>query len=251
MKLLGYYTFCKKSISLIIDFKIYNLKKLSEFYRSYRRYGSLACSETIDISDIYPCFYDDTQTTPIDPHYFYQSVWAFKKIVKQKVKCHVDVGSEIRWAGLLSAVTEVVSIDIRPFKTDLKNLIVKKGSILNLPFDDSTVGSLSCLHVAEHIGLGRYGDKLDPDGTKKACQELSRVLAVNGNLYFSVPVGRQKTYFNAHRVHSPRSIIDYFKGLKLVELSGVTDSGKFVENINIDILEKSDYACGCFWFLKQ
>jgi len=63
-----------------------------------------------------------------------------------------------------------------------------------------------------------------------------------GNLYFSVPVGKQKTYFNAHRVHSPRTIIEYSKGLKLVELSGVTDSGKFIENIDVDILEKSNYA---------
>jgi len=75
-------------------------------------------------------------------------------------------------------------------------------------------------------------------------------LAFNGNLYFSVPVGRQKTYFNAHRVHSPRTIIEYFKDLKLFELSGVTDSRKFIENIDINILEHSNYACGFFWFRK-
>ena len=120
-----------------------------------------------------------------------------------------------------------------------------------MPFEDNSVGSLSCLHVAEHIGLGRYGDELDPDGTEKACRELSRILTVNGNLYFSLPVGKQKTYFNAHRVHSPGTIIDYFKDLKLVELSGVTDSGRFTENIDIDVLEKSNYACGLFWFRKE
>ena len=73
---------------------------------------------------------------------------------------------------------------------------------------------------------------------------------MNGNLYFSVPVGKQKTYFNAHRVHSPRTIIEYLKGLKLVELSGVTDSRKFIENIDVNILESSNYACGFFWFTK-
>jgi hypothetical protein len=49
------------------------------------------------------------------------------------------------------------------------------------------------------------------------------------------PVGKQKTNFNAHRVHSPRTIIDYFKDLKLIELSGITDSGEFIENIDIDV----------------
>jgi predicted SAM-dependent methyltransferase len=152
----------------------------------------------------------------------------------------------------LSTITKVTFIDIRPFETDLKDLIIKKGNILNMPFEDNSVNSLSCLHVAEHIGRGRYGDYVDPDGTKKACRELSRILAVNGNLYFSVPVGKQKTYFNAHRVHSPGTIIqNYFKDLNLVVLSGVTDSRAFIENIDIDVLEKSNYACGLFWFRKQ
>jgi len=56
----------------------------------------------------------------------------------------------------------------------------------------------------------------------------------------------QKTYFNAHRVHSPNTIIRYFKDLTLVELSGVTDSGRFIENIDIDVLKNSRYALGLF-----
>lgn len=72
-----------------------------------------------------------------------------------------------------------------------------------------------------------------------------------GNLYFSFPIGKPKTYFNAHRVHLPQTIIQkYFKDLELVELSGITDSGRFMENIEIDVLEKSNYACGLFWFRK-
>ena len=75
-------------------------------------------------------------------------------------------------------------------------------------------------------------------------------MAFNGNLYFSVPVGKQKTYFNAHRIHSPQTIIEYLKGLELIELSGVTDSGRFVKNVEIEVLEKFTYACGLFWFRK-
>ena len=150
----------------------------------------------------------------------------------------------------MSAITKVAFVDIRPFKTALKDLTVKEGNILDMPFEENSVISLSCLHVAEYIGLGRFGDELDPNGTKKACRELSRILTSNGNLYFSVPVGKEKTYFNAHRVHSPRTIIGHFKDLKLCELSGVTDSGRFIKNIDIDILEKSNYACGFFWFRK-
>jgi len=221
------------------------------FYKSYKKYKTFTKSEKINVSDFYPCINDNTKTSNFDTHYFYQGVWAMQKIKNSGVKEHLDVGSEIRWVGLLSTITKITFIDIRPFKTDLEDLMVKKGDILNMPFEDNSVKSLSCLHVAEHIGLGRYGDKLNPEGTKKACKELFRILAPEGNLYFSVPVGKQKTYFNAHRVHYPQTIINYFKELELVELSGITDSGNFIENININILDKSNYACGLFWFKKK
>ena len=251
MQLIDYYKLVTKHIHLIIDLKIQNIPGLTKFYESYKRYKLLVNSEELNILDIYPFINDNTDITPFDAHYFYQGVWAFRKIKEKGVKSHVDVGSEIRWLGLLSTVTKVIFIDIRPFETDLKDLIVKKGNILNMPFENNSVDSISSFHVAEHIGLGRYGDELDPEGTKKACRELQRILAVNGNLYFSVPVGKQKTYFNAHRVHFPETIIEYFKDLRLIELSGVTDSGKFIENIDIDTLEKSNYACGLFWFTRK
>ena len=47
----------------------------------------------------------------------------------------------------------------------------------------------------ESIGLGRYGDNIDIYGTKKAVEELQRTLAKNGNLFFSVPIGKDSLYF--------------------------------------------------------
>lgn len=251
MKLINYYKLAKKHICLIIDPKLGNIPRLTKFYESYKKYKRLNSSEELNVSDFYPCINDNTLMASFDAHYFYQGIWAFRKIKESGVKNHIDVGSEIRWVGLLSTITKTTFIDIRPFKTDLKDLTVKKGDILIMPLEDNSIKSLSCLHVAEHVGLGRYGDKLDPEGTKKACKELSRILALEGNLYFSVPVGKEKVFFNAHRVHSPHTIINYFKNLRLVELSGVTDSGRFIENIDIDVLEKSNYACGLFWFRKE
>jgi Caenorhabditis protein of unknown function, DUF268 len=119
-----------------------------------------------------------------------------------------------------------------------------------MPFTINSIKSLSCLHVAEHIGLGRYGDPLDPMGTLKAAKELSRVLALEGNLYFALPVGKSKLCFNAHRVHSPETIRDYFADMELVEFSGVHDNGRFVENVPLTEFKDSNYACGLFWFKK-
>jgi len=250
MKFRKYLSVIMKNLKMVIGLKLNNIPRLMRFYRTYWKYKHLSNTEKISFIDLYPCITDNTPTTPFDHHYFYQAVWAFRKILEKGAKGHVDVGSEINFIGILSNVTNVTFIDIRPFETDLKNLTVKKGSILSMPFEDETVDSLSCLHVAEHIGLGRYGDELDPEGTKKACEELKRILAVDGNLCFSVPVGKEKTYFNAHRVHSPKTILEYFKELDLIELSAVTDHGKFIENIDLSQLENSRYACGLFLFKK-
>jgi len=155
------------------------------------------------------------------------------------------------FVGMLTAITKVTFIDIRPLVVNLENFDSKAGSILALPFGDNSVPSLSCLHVAEHIGLGRYGDPLDPEGTKKATRELARVLAPRGNLYFSVPVGKPRLCFNAHRIHSPQQILDYFCDLKLVQFSGIDDKEIFKQNIDPSNLADASYACGLFHFVKQ
>jgi hypothetical protein len=220
------------------------------FFKDWFVYSYMEGAEKIALFDTYPILHERTLTTSFDSHYFYQDIWAFKKILKSGTTSHVDVGSRIDFVGFLTAITAVTFLDIRPLKAQLDNLTSKKGSILSLPYENESVQSLSCLHVAEHIGLGRYGDPLDPQGTIKGCIELERVLSRNGNLYFSMPVGKPRLCFNGHRIHSPSQVLKYFRELNLVELSGITDDGSFVEHIDLSILEASDFACGLFHFTK-
>jgi len=227
------------------------LSKYPAYLRDLLRYRKMDGAEPIRLRDTYPCLFDRTAKTTVDSHYFYQHVWAFEKIYHLKPKVHVDVGSSVDFVGLLSVITEVQFIDIRPLVvSNVPNIQSIKGSILEMPYESDSLESVSCLHVAEHIGLGRYGDCLDPHGTQKAAAELTRCLAKGGNLFFSLPVGRPRLCFNAHRIHSPRCVIDYFRGLNLVELSGTGDDKQFIENVDIGILENARYACGMFWFTK-
>lgn len=214
------------------------------------RYSKMPGAEKINLLNIFPMLGDKTKTSPFDRHYFYQDIWATRKIFESAAKHHIDVGSRVDFVGFLSAFCKVTFVDIRPLEITLKDFNSLKGDILSLPFKDNSISSLSCLHVAEHIGLGRYGDKLDPMGTEKACRELSRVLAKGGNLYFSLPIGKPRLCFNAHRIHSPEQILQYFNGLKLAEFSGIDDEGHFKQNINPADFKEQDYACGLFWFKK-
>ncbi len=219
------------------------------FFLDWSRF--LYCGGKASILDIYPCLNDKTATTGIDSHYFYQAIWAFKKILDSNTKHHVDVGSEVGYVGLLTSITKVTFIDIRPLEIKLDRYTGKKGSILELPFDDGSIASLSCLHVIEHVGLGRYSDFIDPDGSKKACRELQRVLAPGGNLYLSLPVGKPRVCFNAHRVHTPRQILEYVPGLKLRRFSVVDDEGNFHEDVPYNSWDNLEYGCGMFHFVKN
>ena len=74
-------------------------------------------------------------------------------------------------------------VDIRPLSLPMDTIHFRAGSILEMPFENASVASLSSICVIEHIGLGRYGDPPDPRGTQKALDELKRILAPGGNLY--------------------------------------------------------------------
>ena len=100
----------------------------------------------------------------------------------------MDVASSAITIGTISAITDTVFIDYRPLHARLSGLQSVGGDVTRLPLRKDTVESLSCLHVIEHIGLGRYGDPIDSQGAAKAARELERVLQPGGRLYLSVPV---------------------------------------------------------------
>ena len=183
--------------------------------------------------------------------YFYQDIWALNKVARNGHAYHVDVGSRIDgFVGQATAIKPVVFVDIRPRPLALDRFSVVAGSILRLPFRTESIPSLSCLHVIEHIGLGRYGDPLDPLGPERAAAELKRVLAPGGELYIGVPVGRPTVQFNAQRILAPDTALGLFGDLELVEFSGIDDAGTFALEVAPASLAACDYGCGLLHFRR-
>lgn len=215
------------------------------------RFSRMDGAPKIRFADLQPCLGDWTSHTPFDTHYFYQGAWLARKVANSKPLHHVDIASSVLTVSVLSAHVDTTFVDYRPLKTNLSGLKSVAGNILDLSFTNASVASLSCLHVIEHIGLGRYGDTLDPEGSIKAAKELERIVSDGGALYLSVPVGRERICFNAHRVFSPVTVVSMFPKLKLVDFSFVDDVGEFHHDTKVSHAEKLDYGCGMFHFKKS
>jgi len=202
--------FCFKPILMI--------KQIAWFLKTFYLLKLMNQNKKFKKIEIYPCFFDNISYTPVEPTYFFQDSWAAKHIFELRPTHHYDIGSSAKTIGILSQFVPLAMIDIRPIKLKLPNLYFIKGSILNLPFKDNTIESLSSLCVIEHIGLGRYGDPIDPFGSEKAIKEIKRVVKVGGIVLISVPVDSEnKIYFNAHRAFTREYLLELFDGFEVID----------------------------------
>lgn len=247
----------KKLLKKIISWKkqnqfIDNIKKYNQYRTDFKRFSQLQSKERfrLDWNDRYPCLDDKTDTSSFDAHYIYHPAWAARLIAKIHPVLHVDISSSLVFCTMLSAYVPVEFYDFRPAELTLEGLTCKRGDLMNLPFPDNSVESLSCMHVIEHIGLGRYGDPLDPEGDLKAIAELKRVLIKGGSLFFVVPVGQPRIQYNAHRIYSYEQIASNFPDFQIEQFALVDDRGKFMVNATASDATQQRYGCGCWHFVK-
>lgn len=220
-----------------------------------------------DESSLYPCD-DRAGGASFDRQYMHADLWAARAIIKRaSMFPHLDVGS--RLDGL---VTHLLAADVDVEHVDIRDPFVDLGRRFHFRQDDMRTlasvpvscgySTVSCIHAAEHAGLGRYNDEIDPHGMERAMAALARVLvpglpafdgAGGGRLYFAVPVGRQRVVFNAHRVASPSWVIETFAshGLNLESFAAVDDEGRFHEEARPSDYESASYSCGMFELSKR
>jgi SAM-dependent methyltransferase len=141
--------------------------------------------------------------------------------------------------------------DYRQVPLALSGLTPRAADLTRLPFPDRSLRSLSCMHAVEHVGLGRYGDPLDPVGDLAAMRELERVLAPGGSLLFVVPVGRARVCYNAHRIYGFDQVVEGFRELRLRQFALIPDGAERGAGLLLDappeLVAQQSYACGCFW----
>lgn len=199
--------------------------------------------------------YDDRSLKELnqicDKHYILHTAWAARVIAQLRPEKHVDIASSVYFIGISSAFVPIDYYDFRTWKFEMDNLKTEYEDVRNLTFADNSIPSLSCMHVVEHIGLGRYGEDIDPEADLKSISELKRV--ASRDLLFVVPIGKPIVIFNLHRIYSYDQIISYFKDLKLMEFALIPDktAGDLIRSSTKELADKQEYGCGCFWFRKE
>ena len=133
---------------------------------------------------VYPVLLDKKQQSANLGEYFWQDLFVAKKIIAHNPIRHIDVGSRIDgFISHLACVRKVEVFDIRPLTSEIHNVEFTQWDITDPnPTLNGSADCVSCLHTLEHIGLGRYGDKLDPDGWKIGLKSLVDLVAPGGGV---------------------------------------------------------------------
>lgn len=180
--------------------------------------------------------------------YFHQDLYIARKIFENQPLRHIDVGSRID--GLIAHIAtfrKVEVIDVRPVNSKVKNISfiqADMSAVLNSELEN-ICDSLSSTFAIGHFGLGRYGDRLDPQGHVKGLENLQKMVRVGGFLYLSVPIGPHKVEFNSHRIFSMNWLLGVFQThYELAEFSYVDDFGELHEDVTLDP-EMIQSNCGC------
>ena len=203
-----------------------------------------------------PCLHDyATSSGDTTSEYFLQDLYVAQRVFAANPRRHLDVGSHVDgFVAHVASFRQIDVLDIRPNRSEILGIRFYQADLSGAI--EARCDSISCLHALEHFGLGRYGDSIDPDAASRGLSTLAAMLEPGGRLYLSVPVGRPRVIFNAHRIFDPESLRRNAadEGLCLTAFAYVED-GSLRESAmpvrDLARLSQQPYALGIFTFDKE
>ncbi|HEX7387972.1 MAG TPA: DUF268 domain-containing protein [Castellaniella sp.] len=231
-----------------------------KYYPRYRRERNRFIAAGGAITHSYPILTDYTeQAGTASGHYFHQDLLVASFIYQAQPKRHIDVGSRVDgFVAHVATFREIEVMDVRAMQnTGHENIKFLKSDLMDpAAVSVGMADSVSCLHALEHFGLGRYGDRVDPDGHRKGFRNLIRMVSEGGRLYISFPIASsEQVHFNAHRVFRPHQILEWLSpqdGLSLTRFDYVDDSGILHQIADPTcITDDLKFGCGIYSFQKS
>lgn len=118
-----------------------------------------------------------------------------------------------------------------------------------LPFQNNSFDIFTSTVSIPLLGLGRYGDKVDPNAIENFIQELSRVMRNGSTIYISMCLGHNILCFNNGYYLTIEKIEQLFYNFKLKEYIIDMWSGqnvnysleRFINKCDLNLIPISDY----------
>jgi SAM-dependent methyltransferase len=131
-------------------------------------------------------------------HYDAYAAWAAQRIFARGTRLKtLDVGSVKMMNAVLAAAHDVTSLVLADCGDRVSSVRYIVHDVADkLPFADATFDVFTSMVALGLVGLGRYGDRVDPDCLVNLIAELDRVMKPNADLVVSVCFGRNALHFN-------------------------------------------------------
>ena len=88
----------------------------------------------------------------------------------------------------------------------------------------------------------------------KSSSNIQKKIVIGGNLYISLPIGRERIEFNAHRVFYASTVVSLFNQMELVDFS-CTAEGKLEKKVELCKYDNDphngEFRYGLFHFRKK
>lgn len=232
---------------------LHNLDKIHKYVQEAKKFTSLGGQ----IFKLDPFLEEKKQVAgSFHGHYFWQDIIVAQWVLKQNKAKLADIGSRIDgYVSNVASSRQLIVIDIRPMNTQIPNVEFIQQDILSIQSKES-FEIVTSLHTLEHIGLGRYGDQIDPQGHTKAFSALANLVVKDGSLVVSFPISSQtEVEFNGQRKIGFKEPLEWAKslGLDLIQFIHLDSKDKLsyfftVEELNNLIPESG--TLGIYFFKK-
>ena len=145
-------------------------------------------------------------------------------LLKEEVKKDLilDIGGGNSYSTIIPALfkfnnARILSLDVTSQNSKSSfGIEYINGNSINIDLSNDSVSVVSIISTLEHIGLGRWGDPIDPEGDIKTMQEIRRVLKRGGHCILTIPFGYPTVVFNLHRIYDEGRIKTISEGFEIV-----------------------------------
>jgi len=154
-------------------------------------------------------------------HYDAFAFWSVRKLQQSSVLSRriLDIGSPKMMCGMLSAMHDVTSVVLADCSDTLSYVHYVRHDVADpLPFEAGSFDVFISTVALPLVGLGRYGDRMDPNCLPNLVREVDRVMTPDADLLVSMCLGPNLLAFNNGWYLELDTIARLFSGWVIVDI---------------------------------